>query len=208
MTPTQEHLPVTQSYTTMQLDALRELSNVASGTAATALSQLLGREVELSVPFVVALPLPAAVRDSGDEHHLSAVAIPVDGDLDAAVLMLIPPAHADTLCRLLGVEPGSELADSALREIGNILGAAYLGALGSMTGLSLFPAPPQLVRAGLGRLVGEALADRPDSGEDVLLLDSELKVSGEVCSLSFLLLPSTHSAFELLTPLGLAESTA
>ena len=41
---------MTPSYSEMQLDALRELANIASGTAATALSQMLGQEVELNVP--------------------------------------------------------------------------------------------------------------------------------------------------------------
>jgi chemotaxis protein CheC len=199
---------VTQPYTPVQLDALRELSNVASGTAATALSQLLGRDVELSVPLVQSLPLLDAIQDSGDDETLSGVAIPVEGDLDAVVLMLIGPGHGETLCRLLGVAPDSELADSALREIGNILGASYLAALGSMTGLSLFPSPPKLGRTRLGSLLATALAERTQAADDVLMLDSELEVADEVCSLTFLLLPSTHSAFELLAPLGLAEPAA
>ena len=37
---------MTPRYTELQLDALRELANIASGNAATALSQMLGREVE------------------------------------------------------------------------------------------------------------------------------------------------------------------
>lgn len=200
---------MTQTYNTVQLDALRELSNVASGTAATSLSQMLGRDVELSVPLVQSLPLLDAIRDSADADTLSGVAIPVEGDFDAVLLMLIPAGHGETLCRLLGVEPGSELADSALREIGNIMGASYLGALGSMTGLSLFPAPPQLGRAGLGEILSGALAERRESSEDVLMLDSELEISDDdVCTLSFLLLPSTHSAYELLAPFGLAERAA
>jgi len=199
---------VTHPYTHAQLDALRELSNVASGTAATALSQLLGREVELNVPLVQSVSLLDAIQDSGDEEMLSGVAIPVEGDLDAVVLMLIGAGHGETLCRLLGVEPGSELADSALREIGNILGASYLGALGSMTGLSLFPSPPQLGRTGLGSLLADALAERADATDDVLMLDSELELADEVCSLTFLLLPSTHTAFELLAPFGLGEPAA
>jgi chemotaxis protein CheC len=200
---------VTQPYTNVQLDALRELSNVASGTAATALSQMLGREVDLSVPLVQSLPLLDAIQESAEEDTLSGVAIPVEGDFDAILLMLIPPGHGETLCRLLGVEPGSEFADSALREIGNIMGASYLGALGNMTGLSLFPAPPQLGRAGLGGIVSRALAERNESAEDVLMLDSELEISDDdICTLTFLLLPSTHSACELLAPLGLAEPAA
>jgi chemotaxis protein CheC len=198
---------VTQPYTAVQLDALRELTNIASGTAATALSQLLGREVELSVPLVQSLPLLDALKDSGDDS-LSGVAIPVEGDFDAVMLMLIPPGHGKTLCRLLGVEPDTEMADSALREVGNILGAAYLGALGSRTGLSLFPSPPQLGRAGLGSLVSTVLAERPDAFDAVLMLDSELEVADEICSLTFLLLPTARSTFELLAPLGLAEPAA
>ena len=57
---------MTPRYTDMQLDALRELANIASGTAATALSQMLGREVELSVPRVLALPLADAVDACGE----------------------------------------------------------------------------------------------------------------------------------------------
>jgi chemotaxis protein CheC len=200
---------VTHPYTAVQLDALRELTNIASGTAATALSQLLGREVELSVPLVQSLPLLDALQDSGsDDDSLSGVAIPVEGDFDAVMLMLIPPGHSENLCRLLGVESDTEMADSALREVGNILGAAYLGAIGSMTGLSLFPQPPQLARSGLGNVVATALAERPDAADAVLMLDAELEIVDEVCDVTFLLLPSTHSAFELLALMGLGEPAA
>jgi chemotaxis protein CheC len=200
---------VSHPYNAIQLDALRELTNVASGTAATALSQLIGREVELSVPLVQSLPLLEAIQGAGSaESSLSGVAIPVEGDFDAIMLMLIPPGHGETLCRLLGVEPGSELADSALREVGNILGAAYLGALGSMTGLSLFPQPPLLGRSGLGDMVATVLADRPDGLDAVLMLDAELEIVAEVCDLTFLLLPSAESAFEMLAPFGLVEPAA
>jgi chemotaxis protein CheC len=199
---------VSHPYNAIQLDALRELTNVASGTAATALSQLLGREVELSVPLVQSLPLLDALQDSPNEDALSGVAIPVEGDFDALMLMLIPPGHGENLCRLLGVEPGTEMADSALREVGNILGAAYLGALGSMTGMSLFPSPPQLGRAGLGSMVATALAERPEAAETVLMLDADLEIVDEVCSVTFLLLPSAETAFEMLAPLGLAEPAA
>jgi chemotaxis protein CheC len=197
---------VTHPYTDVQLDALRELSNIASGTAATALSQLLEREVELNVPLVQSLPLGQAIggRAAGS---VSGVAIPVEGDLDMLVLMLIPHGAGETLCRLLGVQPGSELADSALREIGNILGTTYLGALGTMTGLSLFPCPPQLGRSGLRTIVADALAERPDLTDHVLTLDSELSVADEACSLSFLLLPGIDATCDLLAPIGLGEPT-
>ena len=62
---------MTQPYTSAQLDALRELSNVASGTAATSLSQMLGREVELNVPLVQSLPLLDAIHESSRSRATS-----------------------------------------------------------------------------------------------------------------------------------------
>jgi chemotaxis protein CheC len=197
---------VSDLYTDTQLDALREMSNIGSGTAATALSQLLGREVELSVPRVQSLPLARAIEGLGaPDDSVSGVAMPVEGDLDGLVLLVMPSEHADNLCHLLSVEPGSDVGDSALREIGNILGAAYLGGLAAMTGLTLLPCPPTLGRAALRQVAPWVVAQRPDAPDSVLVLNSELDVAQEACSLSFLLLPSSHGALELLAPIGLAD---
>ena len=46
-----------ETYSEMQLDALRELANIGSGTAATALSSMVGGPVDVSVPSALALPL-------------------------------------------------------------------------------------------------------------------------------------------------------
>lgn len=196
-------------YTEIQLDALRELSNIASGTAATALSLMLGREVEINVPEALSLPLAEAVDACGDPNEtVTGVVIPVEGAIEALVLLLIPPEHARTLCRMLGVEPGSEVGDSALREIGNILGTSYLSVFGAMTGLELTPRPPELATDMLGAIVASLLAHMAGSADTALVLDSELAVAGQACSLSFLLLPTTSSALDLLVPLGLTEQSS
>lgn len=197
-------MPTTR-YNEMQLDALRELANVASGGAATALSQMLGREIALNVPRALALPLADAVDACGSpDQMISAVVIGLAGDIGGLVLLLFPPAHAATLCSLLGVEAGTEVGDSALSEIGNILGTSYLNALAAMTGLALEPSPPQFGTDLLGAIVASMLAQTAGEDDVALVLDSELDVAGEPCSLSFLLLPARGGAEDLLAPLGLA----
>ncbi len=196
-------------YTDLQLDALRELANIASGTAATALSQMLGREVELDVPRALVLPLADAVDAAGaPEETVCGVVIPIEGDIEGLVVLLIPVESAQTLCKLLGVEAGSEVGDSALSEIGNILGTSYLNALAAMTGLELVPCPPHLSSDLLGAIVASVLAATVGEAEMALVMDSELDVAGEPCSMSFLLLPTAGGAVDLLTPLGLAETAA
>jgi chemotaxis protein CheC len=196
---------VTPRYTELQLDALRELANIASGNAATALSQMLGREVGLSVPRVLALPLVDAVDACGNpDDQITGVVIPLEGDIEGLVLLLISTEGASALCRLLGVEAGSEIGDSALREIGNILGTSCLNALASMTGLNMGPCPPHLRTDMLGAILSSLALSQTESADLVLVLDSELEVAGEPCSISFVLLPTDGGVADLLTPLGLA----
>jgi chemotaxis protein CheC len=193
----------------MQLDALRELANISSGTAATSLSQMLGRDVDLNVPKAFALPLADAVDAAGDPAvEVTGIALAVEGDVSGAVLLLVPPEGAATLCGLLGVEPGTEVGDSALGEIGNILGAAYLMALSSMTGVNMLPGPPQVITDLLGAIVATVLASAVGHGDTALVLDSMLDITGEPCAISFMMLPDAGGVNDLLAPLGLAEATA
>jgi chemotaxis protein CheC len=195
-------------YSDLQLDALRELANIGSGTAATALSSMLGRPVDVSVPSARALPLAEAVEATGDpEAEAHAVVIPVIGDLTGVVLLLFTPEDAGSICRLLGVEPDSEWAESALGEIGNIVGTSYMNALGAMTGLEMEPDPPLAARDMLGALVASVVMEQLDGTSDTtLLLDSQLLVEGESCSMSFLLVPAAGGVQVLLERLGLGDA--
>ncbi|HZV72961.1 MAG TPA: chemotaxis protein CheC [Conexibacter sp.] len=198
-------------YDERQLDALRELASIGSGTAATALAQLLGRPVELAVPRVLALPLADALDAVGEpDAMVASVVMPTTGcaggargDAEIVVLLLFSYRCAATLCELLCVEPRSELGDSALGEIGNILGASAVGALATMTGLALEPQPPHVLYDMLGAVVASVLSATAGELDSALVLDAELAVADAACGLSFLLLPTAVGVAELLGRLGL-----
>jgi chemotaxis protein CheC len=193
-------------FSDLQLDALRELANIGSGTASTALSAMLGRSVDISVPTAEALAFPEAVDAVGPaERVVTGVVIGVKGDMAATVLLLLGEGDAATLCGLLGVDPDDEIAISALAEIGNIVGASYLNALGAMTGLELEPEPPQSATDMLAAIVASVLAGRSGADDLALVLDSDLTVEGADCSISFLLVPTAGGVQELLTRLGLGD---
>jgi chemotaxis protein CheC len=191
-------------YSEIQLDALRELANIGSGTASTALSSLLGRSVDITVPAARVLPMAEAVGAVGDpESATTGVVLGVTGDMGASVLLLFTPNDADMMCGMLGVEPGTELGDSALQEIGNIVGTSYINALAAMTRMALEPTPPGVASDMLGAIVQTVLAERADGGDAALLLDSELVVEESDCSVSFLLMPDQGGVERLLSRLGL-----
>lgn len=196
---------VGKAYGEPQLDALRELANIGSGTAATSLSAMVGRSVSISVPRALVLPLADLVAEVGPPEALvAAVELPLGGELQATALLVFARPDADALCKMLDVDPRSEIGVSALAEIGNILGSGYAQALGLMTGLAIRPGLPQTSFDMLGAVVSSALAPRAQESDVALLLDSEISVSaGCDCELTFLLVPESSGVDEILEHVGL-----
>jgi chemotaxis protein CheC len=191
------------AFTDMQLDALRELANIGSGNAGTALGSMLGKSVEISVPTAAALPLAEAVAIAGEPDEMRyGVVVPIVGDLEAIVVLLFPEEDARKLCGIYGIEPSTPDGNSMLGEVGNILGTHYINVLAEMAGMVLEPAPPQVVEDMLGSILQSVLLGRGDDVEEALVLDSSLLVEEEACSLSFLLLPNDGGIRQLLERLG------
>ncbi|MEA2180565.1 MAG: chemotaxis protein CheC [Solirubrobacteraceae bacterium] len=190
-------------YSEQQLDALGELANIGSGTAGTALSTMIGRAVDISVPSVRAMDIADAVDAAGEAgREVRATLIPIKGDLAGSALLIFPPEDAAALCRMLGTDPDGEEGASALAEIGNILCSTYLSALAQMLGMQLEPCPPETAWDLLGAIVASVLLAQGET-EEALVLDSELHVEGASCGLSFMLLPSGQGVGDLLRRLGL-----
>lgn len=192
------------TYTETQLDALRELANIGSGQAAAALSQMLGHPVDISVPTAAALPLAEAVAVAGDpDEARHGILVPIVGEFEASVVLLVPDEDAAQLCGVYGLDPDSDDGASFLAEIGNILGTSYINVLAEMCGMDMEPAPPQVVRDMLGAILASVLLANGDA-DTALLLDSALTVEGRPCSLSFLLIPVGGGVHELLGRIGVS----
>jgi chemotaxis protein CheC len=165
---------------------------------------MLGIPIDVTVPTAAAMPLADAIDATGPaDACVTGVAVALSGQFAGTALMLFPDDDVATLCGLLGLEPDSEYAASALGEVVNIVCASYLGALGDMTGLQFDIGPPQQVVDMLGAIVGSILALNAGVSDTALMLDSALIIEGQACSLSFLLIPAAHGVDELLTQLGL-----
>ena len=192
------------TFSDMQLDALRELANIGSGNAGTALGTMLGKSVDINVPTAAALPLDEAVAIAGAPDELRfGVVVPMVGDFDAIVVLLFPEEDAKKLTGIYGIEPSTPDGYSMLGEVGNILGTNYINALAQMVGMEMEPQPPQVVEDMLASILSTVLIGRGDDVDEALILDSNLLVEEEECTLSFLLLPNHGGIKELLGRLGL-----
>jgi chemotaxis protein CheC len=153
------------------LDRVRELASVGAGHAANALAQLTGRTCEMRVPTV------REARAKTPERRLAGVLFEVDGGLGGVLALLFPPETCERLlAHLLGSgERGlrSPAAQSALRELGNILASHAANAVGEMLGVTVLPSIP-LLALDDARGALAALLARREAGGPALQLESEI----------------------------------
>jgi chemotaxis protein CheC len=194
-----------RDYSALELSAIQEIVNIGTGNAATALSQLVAREVELGVPEIQIVPIwEAAALIGPAELPVTAILTPVGEDASVSIALIFPEAAASSLCRLLGTEHGTELGTSALQEIGNILTGSYVTALSGLTGELLEPLPPAFAMDMLGSVVDAIIAMAAGASDTVVLLRAAISITGEACDFSLLFLPAAGALDDMLTALGLA----
>jgi chemotaxis protein CheC len=140
-----------RSLKALQLDALREVANIGAGHAATALSQMIGGTIMISVPTINVSRLEEVPPQiSAPEEPVAAVLMHMLGDLTGRTLLVFPKPTAVRLGELiLRRAQGSstdlgEMEQSAIKEAGNILSSAYMNALSDFRGMMLLPSPPPL----------------------------------------------------------------
>ena len=190
------------TFSAQQLDALKELANVGSGHAATALSKLLGgRKVAIDPPRAE-LGLVSSLFVQAPPHGVVA-SLELRGVPAGALLFALTQDDARELsAQLLGQsrssgQPLSSEARDALSETANIVASAYLGAVAMLTGVQLVPSVPRLTESGLeaaAREVSQRLGSTP-----TLILDVRFAASTTSGELWLLLTPS--SAEQLLAHL-------
>lgn len=163
----------------VQLDTLKEVSNIGMGHAATALSQMIGQRVNLTVPNVTITEISQVPEHlGGAEKMMVGITLQILGDARGSIMLLFPEESAHRLlCSLLGQqEKGlvmTEVSVSALKEVGNILASAYLSALGNLLNKTLIPSVPLLAYDMAGAVVDHALIDLSQSGDFAMMIETD-----------------------------------
>jgi chemotaxis protein CheC len=195
----------------LQLDALREVANIGAGHAATALSQMTGHTIMISVPKLTVAALEDVPNQVADrEEPVAAVLMRMLGDLTGFTLLVFPKATALRLAGLMlkrtDVSEFGELEQSALKEAGNILSAAYLNALSEFLGMILLPSPPSLAIDLSGAVLSSAYMEIAQGAEYVFCVESEFHLTevDEHLRGFFLLLPDVGSLTTILRAIRVA----
>lgn len=193
------------------LDALREVANIGAGHAATALSQITGQQIMISVPRInisAIEDVPSQIADG--EEPVAAVAMKVAGELTGLTLLVFPEFTAHRVAGLMmggrAVADFGALEQSALKEAGNILSAAYLNALAEFLHMRILNSPPELAVEMSDAVLSTSYVETAGGASHVFCVESEFQLQNDVAPLRgfFLLIPDPASLRAMLTAIRVA----
>jgi chemotaxis protein CheC len=194
-----------RNLSSIQLDALREVFNIGSGNAATSLSWLLNKKVDMGVPKIEIVQLQDVVNSDLD-YEVIAVVVKVIGEAPGSILYIFDKKVAVEIAEILIEDHDvfSEMGMSTMAEIGNIIASSYMNAIVSFTGLKMIPSVPAVTYDMFNAVLPSTFIE---SGQyDEYILDIETLFKGDNgCNVigNFYYIPEPGSLENILLKLGM-----
>ncbi|MGP4080206.1 chemotaxis protein CheC [Pseudalkalibacillus sp. R45] len=195
-------------------DILKEIGNIGAGHAATALSELMQKSIDMALPTVKLVPFHEVVQMvGGEETVVAATFFRVTGDAPGNMFLIFTLDEATTILRELTGDPEvdeeriltSEMTRSALQETGNILAGSYLSSFSDFTGLNLSPSVPFLTIDMAAAVLSFGLMEMSQVSDYAIIIDTQLKNGSSKqtgVDSHFLLLPDPDSFQKIFQSLG------
>ncbi|MFA4662584.1 chemotaxis protein CheC [Pyrococcus kukulkanii] len=191
--------------------ALVETFNIGASHAATALSQMTGKEVNISVPNLRIMAIKNVPEVVGEDVKV-AVYIELGKDFSSHAFFIADYDDALKMFDIMiGNPPGTtkemdEMVKSSFMEMGNILISAFANALSEFLGITIEQSPPNLAIDFLPAILDFALADIGKYCDYTIILETKITISGVEFEEHFLLFPKPEDMKKILEKLmgGLA----
>ncbi|MFE0506496.1 chemotaxis protein CheC [Peribacillus butanolivorans] len=202
----------------LQLDILKEIGNIGAGHAATALSAILNRKIDMNVPNVRVVSFDEMMEMAGGaEQVVASIFLRIVGDASGSMFFILSlPVAEYFIQQMTGDEtfsidstPYTDLALSCLQELGNILSGSYLTSLSDFTQLNLYPSVPSLSIDMVGATISYGLLELSQASDTAIVIDTVLEkdqLFAESIDGHFFLLPDPESFDTIFSSLGVATN--
>lgn len=203
-----EHIKKSLQMSEADIESVQVLANIGIANAATSLSKILNKRIDLSIPEVSLMPVEKIPESVGrvDSVYIG-VYMPLVGDFKGTILFSLIEESAFELVSLLygmEVQKTKELdedGESALIEVTNIIGSSVVNVFSEKTGMPIKPTVPTVVHDYMQSILDSILVMHNITNDYALIMETEFyhqddKVIGEL-----LILPETESLKKIVARL-------
>lgn len=198
--------------TSLEIDTLREIGSIGTGNAATALSQMLGKEVRITMPEVRIMGYNEAIEWIGGPEAVTAgVLVKMSGDVGGIMLSVQKLDLVNFILETMlgqgihGYEELAGLEQSALIEIGNIMISAFVTALSGLAGVNINLTVPAFAVDMQGAILTVPMAEYGGMSDYLMTIGGNFVCNGQEIPSHLLLSPDLRSLDFLLRKLGVSD---
>lgn len=199
----------------VHIDVLREIGNIGSGNAATALSCMLNATIDIDVPVVRILDINDAVNTLGGPENIAVgILSKLSGDINGLMMLIV---HQEFIQKIINTLLGSqqtdnsdilqyelsELEKSAITEIGNILISAYVNSISTLSGLNMNMSVPAISVDMVGAILSVPAIEMGDVSESVIFIQDAFYTPEQDFGANMLLVPDIASLKQIMSRLGI-----
>ncbi len=173
---------------------LVDMNQAAAENASRALSQLIDRSVKVVFSQMGTKKLADLCPFIPAQTVVMAIELPVRGETNGVAMLILPEDFSLTIVDILTGKRAqatrllSDLEESALKEVANVITGGYLTIFSDMTGIALIGRLPILFRDTFKHVISQARRDFLEDIEDVLAGEVELAFESATFKGYFLLL--------------------
>ena len=187
--------------------ALKGIDNAMTG-----LATMVNREIRMSSLSLKQVPASEAPNlVGGADKMVIGIYLAFEGDATGHLMLVHQPDVALAIIdMLLGNAPGTtgdlnEMEQSALGEMGNIIGSSFLNAIADALDLSLRPSPPEVILDMAGAILDVAFAEILQQSDDVIVAETNFGTSDRQARGTFLVIPSLNFLKVILSHAGVKK---
>lgn len=194
------------------IDCLKEIGNIGSGSAAAALSEMLGKNVNMRVPVVKVLDFQSVIDEmGGPEKIITGILVDLEGDICGIIMFLLEDSFAKIVLKTFLGKDDVRVSDldetdySVIKEMGNIMAGSYLQALSKLTELTIDMSVPSMNVDMLGAIMSVPVATFAELGDKVLYINDGFVIDGVDIKSNIILIPDMKSLDTLMKKLGVID---
>lgn len=201
----------------IHMDILKEIGNIGAGNAATALSKIMNKKIEMKVPNVRIVSFDEMMEMAGGAENIAAIVyLKIEGEAPSHMFFVLPLEHGEKLVRQMtgndsfsfATQPNDELSISAFQELGNILVGSYISSLSDFTGLKMHPSVPALSIDMIGAVISYGFIELSQFSDYVMVIETAFtdveNNRAECIDGHFFLFPDPDSFEKIFRSLGVA----
>ncbi|MCC0641014.1 chemotaxis protein CheC [Clostridioides sp. ES-S-0190-01] len=195
----------------IHIDALREIGNIGSGNAITALASMINSKIEVLIPMVKILKYNEATNLlGGPENKVVCILLDMKGDINGMFMFLLDESITKLMLNSLFNKDEAFLDEitgieiSAIKEIGNIMASSYVNAIASMLNMNISISVPDMCIDMVGAVLNVPMIRFSDVGDKILFIENKFKNSDNYFISHILMIPEMDSLKDILVRLGLS----